>query len=426
MGVKTRAVGADVEILGITETTYGTAPTSGYKKLFAKSFTVDQEKPLGSDPLLGTGRDELDPYYEPSAASGDVEIPQDVQALGFWLHGLFGAPVTTQIPATGTIVFSAQPAVDSTITVNGVTWTFKTSGAAGPQTDIGGDLEATLTALAANLNASADTDIDDATYTSDATTLTVTHDTAGTAGNAFTLAALAASNGTASAATLLGGGYSHAFTSGAAVPSKALQLGHLQLTTAKYYRPLGFKCGTLAFELSRSGPANATITGIAQTVAEASATIDGSATAYALTRFSQSQGRITVGGAQLGNVTGGALTYDNTLEAIETIRPDGLIDGVDEGVAMATGSVTVRFGTDATLPDLAANETPAAMVFSLSHPGTGYSVTYSMPRTFFPQVKRAVTGPAGIEQTYEWKAAKDSSAGYLMRVTLVNDVASYA
>ena len=107
--------------------------------------------------------------------------------------------------ATGFFTFSANPTNTQTIVVNGVTWTFVTSGATGTQTNIGVNLAATLTALAANLNASANSSINVASYTtSGGIYLIVTYKTSGTAGNSFTLAVGTAPD-TVSGATLSGG-----------------------------------------------------------------------------------------------------------------------------------------------------------------------------------------------------------------------------
>jgi hypothetical protein len=52
-------------------------------------------------------------------------VPVDARAFGHWLNLLLG-PATTVASgsASGDIVFSAQPAVNSTITINGVVFTF--------------------------------------------------------------------------------------------------------------------------------------------------------------------------------------------------------------------------------------------------------------------------------------------------------------
>ncbi len=130
-----------------------------------------------------------------------------------------GGIAATGIAATGSISFSAQPLVNSTITINGTVFTFKTSGATGNQINIGANLAATMTALAVVLNASVITGpvgerdsagaggVAAATYTGTATALTIVHDTLGKRGNRFTLRASIspASRGTVSARTLKGG-----------------------------------------------------------------------------------------------------------------------------------------------------------------------------------------------------------------------------
>ncbi|MEZ5782059.1 MAG: hypothetical protein R3D70_10585 [Rhizobiaceae bacterium] len=58
--------------------------------------------------------------------------------------------------ATGDITFTTNPAADTAVSIAGTAVTFKASGAAGNEVNIGADLAATLTALASMLNASAD------------------------------------------------------------------------------------------------------------------------------------------------------------------------------------------------------------------------------------------------------------------------------
>ncbi len=93
------------------------------------------------------------------------------------------------IPATGAYAFTTNPTNNQTIILNGTTWTFKTSGASGNQTNLGANLGATLSNLVANLNASVDGGIDVATYAISGNNLAISYATAGVAGNAYTLAA---------------------------------------------------------------------------------------------------------------------------------------------------------------------------------------------------------------------------------------------
>lgn len=108
--------------------------------------------------------------------------------------------------ATGNIVFSANPADQSTITLQGTVVTFSTAPTTGKVT-IAGTLALTLANLLAFLQASTDANLTLLEYSIDATHLFVTAAAGGVAGNAYTLVASAtpASNGTTSAATLAGG-----------------------------------------------------------------------------------------------------------------------------------------------------------------------------------------------------------------------------
>lgn len=106
------------------------------------------------------------------------------------------------VRAQGKITFTVNPTNNDTITLNGTAWTFKTSGATGPQTNIAGSLSATLTQLISDLTASVDTQVAKCFYFKLGTALLVLDKTPGTGGNAFTLAASVA---TVSAATLTGG-----------------------------------------------------------------------------------------------------------------------------------------------------------------------------------------------------------------------------
>jgi len=114
----------------------------------------------------------------------------------------FGAASIGNATAGGHILFSVNPSNGDTITLNGITWTFKTSGATGNQTNIQGSLVATLAQLASDVSASANGSLTVANYAATATQLNITYKTVGTAGNAYTLAASAA---TPSGATLTGG-----------------------------------------------------------------------------------------------------------------------------------------------------------------------------------------------------------------------------
>ena len=90
-----RAQGARSQLAAAFETTYGTAPASGFFQMpFARS-SLGAEQPLLNSELLGYGRDPLAPVKDAVTADGDIEIPIDAEAIGFWLKAAFGAPTTT-------------------------------------------------------------------------------------------------------------------------------------------------------------------------------------------------------------------------------------------------------------------------------------------------------------------------------------------
>jgi hypothetical protein len=91
-----------------------------------------------------------------------------------------------------------------------------------------------------------------------------------------------------------------------------------------FFRHAGVKLNSIALEFTRSGSAAATISAIAQGETRFGTTHGGTPTSLTFSRISQFQGSIKRAGSPVGNLTGGAVTYSNNLEKIETIRDDGL------------------------------------------------------------------------------------------------------
>lgn len=112
--------------------------------------------------------------------------------------------------AIGEYDFTTNPTNGQNIVLNGVTWTFVTSGAAGTQTNIKADTLSTITQLSWDLNNSANGALTGAWYASGDTNppgtvaLGITYRTGGVAGNAYTLAA-GTYGGVVSGGTLTGG-----------------------------------------------------------------------------------------------------------------------------------------------------------------------------------------------------------------------------
>jgi hypothetical protein len=96
-----RARGANAVMAAAFETTYGTAPVSGFKKLpFVSSALGDEQNLIASD-LLGYGREPLPPSRDVVNNDGDAVVPVDLRNFGYWLKLLMGAP--TSVDNSGVI-----------------------------------------------------------------------------------------------------------------------------------------------------------------------------------------------------------------------------------------------------------------------------------------------------------------------------------
>ena len=216
--------------------------------------------------------------------------------------------------------------------------------------------------------------------------------------------------------------FTHTFVSGKSVlPSLALETGLSDIPA--YFRSSGVMVNSMKVDLARSGAANATLGLIAQGEVREGASIDAAPEALELVRFNQFQGSIQKNGQPLGNVVSAQLTYSNNLERIETIRSDGKIDGADPTVASLTGSLEVRFA-DTQLIDAATDNTPLALTFSYTIDASR-QLTFIAHEVYLPKPKLSISGPGGIQATFDWQAAKNTAAGRMFTVELTNHIAGY-
>lgn len=532
-----RAKGSNAKLRLAFETTYGTVPGSGFAELPFAEFDHGEEQTLLDNDVLGLGRDTVRPSRGPKNDSGSVTVPVDIRNIGYWLKAAFGPSLSTNKRATGSITFSANPAATSTITLNGVAWTFVASGATGNQTNIQGTLAGTLTQLATDLNASANASIDDARYSATATALNIEHKTPGTAGNAFALAASTspASNGTVSGATLAGGGWEHIFRSGGPrargtitfasqpannatitlggvtwtfvtgtpagnqskigadlaetlaglavdlnasvnatlalatyassatvltieldaagiqaafslaasgapasngtvsganlalageINSFAAELAFPDADNPSFFVTAGNKLNQIGFSWSRDGLAQASVQLIGQSETRNASTSAGTPTVVAFERFSQAQGSIKKSGSAIANVTGFTLDLSNNLDPVPTIRSDGRIDGADDGLCTARGRIDARFAETASL--LAPSEAATAVALEFGYIKSALEqLTFTLPQVDLPKPKQRVSGPNGVQASYDFMASAAAASTAMCTATLRNDVASY-
>lgn len=428
-----RARGANAQLaLGYNATTtYGGVPSSGnYLKLPFVSIDLGEEQGLVQSDLIGYGRDPQTPGRDVVNDTGNVVVPVDARAFGYWLKMLFGAAAsdTQGAAASGSFTFSANPTNAQTIVVNGTTWTFKTSPAAATEVQIGSTLADTIRNLVVALNKSADANTAAASYLTDIakSQILVTSTSIGTGGNTFTLGA-GTSGAAVSGATLAGGvatgNYNHTFVAGAlTLPDAGLEIGLPDVPS--YAMNYGVVANTVAINLSRSGNLTASIALIAQGEQPRSgSSAAGSLTEIVLERFSQFQGQIYRDGAALAEITSASLNFSNGLDTVEAIRSDGRISGVDPGMMAATLDLTARFA-DTVILALAQAGTPVEIRFQWKTPG-GRSLTFIFHNVYLPTPKVTVPGPAGIQVTYQGQASEHPTLHKTLTAVLVNDIAAH-
>ncbi|WP_114965886.1 phage tail tube protein [Alkalilacustris brevis] len=311
-----RAQGARARMALAFETTYGTPPASGYTRMPFASATLGAEQPLLNSELLGYGRDPLPPIKDAVTSDGDVVVPIDAQAFGFWLKAAFGAPTTTGSDAP----------------------------------------------------------------------------------------------------------YTHEFQSGAwTLPSISIETGMPEVPRYAMYS--GCVLDQLSWQMQRSGLLTATARLVAQGEAVGTTTSTGTPTELVLKRFGHFNGAIKRNGVDLGNVVSAEITYANNLDRIETIRADGRIDGADPSIAALTGRIEVRFA-DQTLVTQAIDGDPCEMEFAYSLP-SGESFTFTVHAVYLPRPRIEISGPQGVQATFDWQAARDATEGRMCTATLVNAVEEY-
>jgi hypothetical protein len=216
--------------------------------------------------------------------------------------------------------------------------------------------------------------------------------------------------------------WTHVFRSGEEdLPSTAVEIGHPKVPA--FFLVSGLRANSLSMEFQRSGGASATLALIGQGEQRFAASQAGTPSTRSFTRFHQFQGLIKRDGTPLGNVGAARLTYSNNLEPIEVIRDDGKIDGVDPTVAALTGTIEARFADTALL---AAAEEHTALELELAYTiAAGRRIVFTAHEVYLPKPKQAITGPGGVQASFDWQAAKNEAEGVMLTVTLDNDVETW-
>jgi hypothetical protein len=216
--------------------------------------------------------------------------------------------------------------------------------------------------------------------------------------------------------------YTHVFKSGSsALPSNSFEKAFPD--KGRYHDIAGVYANTLSVSIDPEGAAQATVGLLGLTEVRASATAAGTPVIQQFRRFQKPQGSISRGGAPLAKVTGGAINFNNGMEAVPTVRSDMRMEGIDFGQATADGTINVRYDDD-TLHTDAVNGTPVSLLYALTISAT-LAVEFLFPRTFLSRAGVPVQGPTGLTAQHTWRAAWDQTLGCLMQVTVKNQTATY-
>ena len=216
--------------------------------------------------------------------------------------------------------------------------------------------------------------------------------------------------------------YTHAYYSGSwSLPSFAVETAMPEVPRYAIYA--GCMVDSLNWQMARSGLLTATASIVAQGESVDTTSAAGTPADITLRRFGHFNGAVTRNGVNIGNVVSADLTYANNLDRIETIRADGKIDGADPSIAALTGNIVVRFA-DQTLVNQAINGEACALEFSYTL-ATGESLTLTAHAVYLPRPRIEISGPQGVQATFDWQAASDPIAGRMCTVTLINTRETY-
>ncbi len=218
------------------------------------------------------------------------------------------------------------------------------------------------------------------------------------------------------------GPYTHEFRSGNwTLPSMAIETGMPEVPRFAMYS--GVMVNQLSWTMQRSGLLTASAQLVAQGETVATTTQAGTPADLDLIRFGHFNGAITRNGTALGNVISAQIAYANNLDRIETIRNDGMIDGADPSIAALNGQIELRFA-DMVLMNQAIAGGPCELEFAYTL-ASGESLTVTAHAVYLPRPRVEISGPQGIQASFDWQAARGSSPARMATITLVNNTEEY-
>lgn len=216
--------------------------------------------------------------------------------------------------------------------------------------------------------------------------------------------------------------YTHVFTSGKEViPTRSIEV---KLADDDYRLYDGCFINKLAFDVSRAAGferITATILGRGETPGTESA--GGTPAApWALSRAPKTLGVFEIGGAPVAFVTAAKAEYDNRAVGGNYVGQERISSIELDDEAMFTGSLDLRF-TNSDMYERGVSGDPfaARLVWTLS---SGRSLAIAAPAMRLERSGIKVSGPAGINQSFNFRCEQSSSAP-MVTATLKSLVPSY-
>ncbi len=63
--------------------------------------------------------------------------------------------------------------------------------------------------------------------------------------------------------------------------------------------------------------------------------------------------------------------------------------------------------------------------FTKAASGSIASFTFTVHAVYLPRPRIEISGPQGVQATFDWQAARDSTVGRMCTATLINDIEVY-
>lgn len=212
----------------------------------------------------------------------------------------------------------------------------------------------------------------------------------------------------------------HTFGSGGAtLPSNSIEVAYPDVPS--FDMCTGVRADTMELDFTPTGAATATFGLLGQGSTRGGTTGGGTPTSAAYTAFNKAQGSILRSASALAQVTGARVNFSNGMEAVRTIRADRRVEGVDPGLARCNGQITVRFENTTLLSQAQAGTSASFdLAFTID---ANRSLNLTLHEVYLALAKTPIQGPAGVEASFDFRAAFNATATRMMTAVLRNQQA---